>query len=117
MGVFRPESGSTRFGEAQKVWLNLFAILLPDRAALGRFVRHLGAIGERAGASDHLVSEALYLVEWELVVPSMEDAKQTARSLRAAGHPVAEAGERFRVQDPWGTTLRIGPVGRRRVRK
>jgi catechol 2,3-dioxygenase len=38
-----------------------FAILLPDRAALGRFVQHLASIGERAGASDHLVSEALYL--------------------------------------------------------
>ncbi|HEX7243525.1 MAG TPA: VOC family protein [Longimicrobiaceae bacterium] len=38
-----------------------FAVLLPDRAALGRFVAHLAAAGERAGASDHLVSEALYL--------------------------------------------------------
>ena len=38
-----------------------FAILLPNRAALGRFVAHLASIGERAGASDHLVSEALYL--------------------------------------------------------
>jgi catechol 2,3-dioxygenase len=38
-----------------------FAILLPDRAALGRFVSHLAALGEYAGMSDHLVSEALYL--------------------------------------------------------
>lgn len=38
-----------------------FAILLPDRPALGAFVRHLREVGERAGASDHLVSEALYL--------------------------------------------------------
>src|SRR4051794_21235170 len=38
-----------------------FAILLPDRAALGRFVAHLAEVGERAGASDHFVSEALYL--------------------------------------------------------
>lgn len=38
-----------------------FAILLPDRPALGRFVTHLAARGEPAGASDHLVSEALYL--------------------------------------------------------
>lgn len=38
-----------------------FAILLPDRPSLGRFVRHLGAIGARAGAGDHLVSEAFYL--------------------------------------------------------
>ena len=38
-----------------------YAILLPDRAALGRFLRHLAGIGEQVGASDHLVSEALYL--------------------------------------------------------
>ena len=38
-----------------------FAILLPDRPALGRFVAHLSEIGARAGASDHLVSEAIYL--------------------------------------------------------
>jgi catechol 2,3-dioxygenase len=38
-----------------------FAILLPDQAALGRFVQHLAAMGARAGASDHLVSEAIYL--------------------------------------------------------
>jgi catechol 2,3-dioxygenase len=38
-----------------------FALLLPDRASLGRFVAHLGAIGAQAGSSDHAVSEALYL--------------------------------------------------------
>lgn len=38
-----------------------FAILLPDRAALGRFAAHLFAKGVRAGMADHLVSEALYL--------------------------------------------------------
>jgi catechol 2,3-dioxygenase len=38
-----------------------FAILVPDRPSLGRFVEHLGAINVRAGASDHRVSEAFYL--------------------------------------------------------
>lgn len=38
-----------------------FAILLPDRASLGRFVAHLGELGAYAGSADHLVSEALYL--------------------------------------------------------
>ena len=38
-----------------------FAILLPDRAALGRLLRHLAGIDAQVGASDHLVSEALYL--------------------------------------------------------
>lgn len=45
--------------------LGLFhvAILLPDRASLGRFLGHLAALGERPGMSDHLVSEAIYLTD------------------------------------------------------
>ncbi len=40
-----------------------FALLLPDRAALGRLVAHLAASHTPAGASDHRVSEALYLTD------------------------------------------------------
>jgi catechol 2,3-dioxygenase len=40
-----------------------FAILVPTRATLGGFVRHLSEVGERAGAGDHLVSEAFYLTD------------------------------------------------------
>src|SRR5580765_1667165 len=40
-----------------------FAILLPDRAALGRFVMHLRDVGAYAASADHLVSEALYLAD------------------------------------------------------
>ena len=38
-----------------------FALLLPDRAALGRFAAYLAAQQIRVGMADHLVSEALYL--------------------------------------------------------
>jgi catechol 2,3-dioxygenase len=38
-----------------------FAILLPERAALGRFAAHLASLDEQVGMADHLVSEALYL--------------------------------------------------------
>jgi catechol 2,3-dioxygenase len=38
-----------------------FALLLPDRASLGRLVRHLWEINARFGSADHLVSESLYL--------------------------------------------------------
>lgn len=37
------------------------AILVPDRAALGRLATHLATVGARIGSADHLVSEALYL--------------------------------------------------------
>src|SRR5215212_2433260 len=40
-----------------------FAILVPDRASLGRFVAHLAEIGAYAGMSDHFVSEAIYLTD------------------------------------------------------
>lgn len=40
-----------------------FAILLPDRASLGRFVAHLAEVGAHAGMSDHFVSEAVYLTD------------------------------------------------------
>jgi catechol 2,3-dioxygenase len=42
------------------------AFLLPSRAALGRWLHHAGSIGLRLeGASDHLVSEAVYLSDPE----------------------------------------------------
>jgi catechol 2,3-dioxygenase len=40
-----------------------FAILLPDRPSLGRFLAHLEEIGAYAGMSDHFVSEATYLTD------------------------------------------------------
>jgi len=40
-----------------------FAVLLPDRASLGRFIAHLSEIGAYAGMSDHFVSEAVYLTD------------------------------------------------------
>ncbi|HEU4882318.1 MAG TPA: VOC family protein [Longimicrobium sp.] len=57
----RERRGASPQPHRGRLGLYHFAILLPDRAALGRFVAHLARIGERAGASDHLVSEALYL--------------------------------------------------------
>ena len=55
--------GATPVPRRGKLGLYHFALLLPDRASLGRFVAHLGALGERAGSADHLVSEALYLTD------------------------------------------------------
>ena len=52
-GVTRARTGA--FG------LYHFAILLPDRAALGRFAAHLARLEVRVAMADHLVSEALYL--------------------------------------------------------
>jgi catechol 2,3-dioxygenase len=40
-----------------------FAILLPSRADLGRFIAHIASLGIRLGAADHWVSEAIYLTD------------------------------------------------------
>jgi len=53
--------GATPVPRRGRLGLYHYALLLPDRPALGRFLRHLADINERAGMSDHLVSEALYL--------------------------------------------------------
>lgn len=53
--------GATPVPRRGRLGLYHFAILLPDRAALGRFLGHLAQIGARAGMSDHFVSEAIYL--------------------------------------------------------
>ena len=53
-GTTPPPRGG-RFG------LYHFALLLPDRASLGQFVKHLGELGTHVASADHAVSEALYL--------------------------------------------------------
>ena len=57
----REKRGAAPVPRRGRLGLFHFAILLPDRAALGRFAGHIARIGAPAGSSDHLVSEAIYL--------------------------------------------------------
>jgi catechol 2,3-dioxygenase len=57
----RERTGAAPVPRRGRLGLYHFALLLPTRPALGRFLAHLSAIGERPGMSDHLVSEAIYL--------------------------------------------------------
>ena len=59
----RERPGAAPVPRRGRLGLYHYAILLPDRPALGRFLRHLSEISERAGMSDHFVSEALYLTD------------------------------------------------------
>ena len=61
--LLRERSGATPVPRRGRLGLYHFAILLPDRPSLGRFIRHLAESGVRAGMSDHLVSEAVYLTD------------------------------------------------------
>jgi catechol 2,3-dioxygenase len=94
-----------------------FAILLPDRSSLGRFVRHLGELGVRAGAGDHLVSESFYLQDPDnLGIEVYADRprstwRRVGRELMMATDPVdvggllQAAGEAPWTGAPAGTTL------------
>jgi catechol 2,3-dioxygenase len=59
--VLEERAGTQPIQPHSRLGLYHFAILLPDRPALGRFLGHLAKTGTRMGASDHLVSEAIYL--------------------------------------------------------
>ena len=91
-----------------------FAILLPDRASLGRFVRHLAHMGVRAGSADHLVSEAFYLQDpdnlgIEVYADRPRDAwRRMGRQLMMATDPIDIAS----LVDASGSTPWAGmPLG------
>lgn len=94
-----------------------FAVLLPDRAALGRFLAHLRELGAYAGMSDHFVSEAIYLTDPDgLGIEVYADRPRSAwmqrgRELAMATEPMDAAGVlRAAGGEPWtgmpaGTTI------------
>lgn len=59
--ILREHRGAAPVPRRGRLGLFHYAILLPERAALAAFVRHLQGMGVAAGMSDHLVSEAIYL--------------------------------------------------------
>lgn len=75
-----------------------FAILLPDRPSLGRFLEHARQTGARTGSADHLVSEALYLQDpdnlgIEIYADRPRDAwKRAGRELMMATDPLDVEG-------------------------
>lgn len=59
--ILRERRGANPVPPQGRLGLFHVAVLLPDRAALGRFLGHAARGGLRPGAADHAVSEALYL--------------------------------------------------------
>ncbi len=62
-----------------------YAVLLPTRADLGRFLSHLEALDEPWGASDHLVSEAIYLTDPDGLTVEVYADRPTEAWPRAGG--------------------------------
>ncbi|MEZ4587444.1 MAG: VOC family protein [Gemmatimonadales bacterium] len=87
-----------------------FAVLLPDRSALGGLVRRLVGRREPFGASDHLVSEALYLRDPDgLGVEVYADRPRSAwrwregepREVAMATEPLDLAAVAEAAAEPW----------------
>jgi catechol 2,3-dioxygenase len=109
--------GTRAIAPRARLGLFHFAILLPDRASLARFVTHLAENGIRAGASDHLVSEALYLTDPDgLGIEIYADRPRSewrhhARQLAMASEPLdfralaATAGNTKWTGMPTGTVM------------
>lgn len=100
------------------VGLYHFALLLPDRPALGRFLSHLATTGVHVGMADHLVSEALYLSDPDgLGIEVYRDRPKDTwtvgphRQLDMASDPldtdsiIAEAGDEPWTGQPAGTVM------------
>jgi catechol 2,3-dioxygenase len=75
-----------------------YAILLPDRAALGRLLAHLSALGGHVGMADHLVSEALYLTDPDGLGIEVY-ADRPSSSWRVDGNTLAMASDPLNVPE------------------
>ncbi len=61
--VLHERSGARPVPRRGRLGLCHLAVLLPTRADLGRFLRHVRSLGGQVGLSDHAYSEAAYLVD------------------------------------------------------
>jgi catechol 2,3-dioxygenase len=87
------QRGATAAPRRGRFGLYHFAVLLPDRAALGRFASHVLGLGLQAGMADHAVSEALYLTDPDgLGIEVYADRPRTSWKYRG--------GELVMVTDP-----------------
>lgn len=112
----REHTGARPVPSGGRLGLYHFAILLPDRPSLGRFVQHAGERGARVGAADHLVSESLYLHDPDnLGIEVYADRprgtwRRLGRELMMATDPLDVAGlGRDAGADPW-TGMPAGTV-------
>lgn len=110
--VITERAGARPWPREQRSYTGLyhFAILVPTRADLGRWVRHWLTLGLPLGQGDHLVSEALYLSDpdgngIEVYRDRPRDEWQWANGrVRMASDPVDIRGliaEAERAGEPW----------------
>jgi catechol 2,3-dioxygenase len=74
----------------------------------GGYHHHLGTNTWSPGPSP--AEDQAQLLEWELVVPTTEDASAARRSLENNGYAAEETSRGWTTRDPWGTAVRIVPA-------
>lgn len=89
-------------GLDKTVWRYPGALFL----SAGGYHHHLGTNTWATGTAPPDADDA-QLLEWSLVVPAQEDVAATAQSLDKAGYALTHDDDACRVEDPWGTPLRI----------
>jgi len=72
-----------------------FAVLLPTRGDLGRFLRHATQHGVHVGAADHLYSEATYLVDPDGITIEVYRDRASSEWLVTSDGEVVTASEPF----------------------
>ena len=77
----------------------------------GGYHHHLGTNTWAAGAAPAKEGDAR-LLEWELLLPTVADARAALASLEKAGVTVEAAPDGGLVRDPWGTAVRVKGVER-----
>lgn len=112
----RERPGAASAGRPPRHGLYHYALLVPDRSALGALVRHLAASGVRFGAGDHLVSEAFYLNDpdglgIEVYADRPRDAwRRVGRELAMATDPVDVEGVLAAAEGRTWTGMPAGTV-------
>jgi catechol 2,3-dioxygenase len=72
----------------------------------GGYHHHLG-VNTWAGSSPKATDADARLLDWELVLPSSDNAAEAAGALEKAGYAVERDGDTVRARDPWGTALKF----------
>ena len=88
-------------GFDQTVWTYPGALFMSAGGYHHHLATNVWSPGPSAGAHE------ARLLEWELLVPRVEDARRVARRLAEAGYAATELGNGWATADPWCTRLRI----------
>ena len=89
-------------GLDKMVWSYPGALFL----SAGGYHHHLGTNTWAAGAAPARENDAR-LLEWEIRVPAVADARAALASLARAGVAVEAAEDGGVARDPWGTAVRV----------